>query len=149
MPSRIPAAWKVNVSLPNGCLPAYLDRIGWPGSKPRLDDVCGGYEEFVRSVKIDVGISEGVSASLGYELTPFNSSPFGMIAAGLRLAREGVADTAKGKAFSTWTGQYRGKEGVTGMPIKLDRVSGLKISLGEAGPVSKGYLGFYPVFSLK
>jgi hypothetical protein len=150
MPSRSPAAVKVNVRMPKKALLGFLRRIRWPGDPSDLERIWRAFDPFQTCAKIDLEIGDGFAPRLGLELHPYNAPKTGRTAALQRLERTGIAQGGKARALAAWTGSVTRVFPGHRWPTRMVKEFGLKLVLGEGHSVrAKGYLGFYPVFTLR
>ncbi|HKP94996.1 MAG TPA: hypothetical protein VJ385_04490 [Fibrobacteria bacterium] len=150
MPSRSPAALKLNICMPKKALFGFLRRIRWPGSPAELEKLWEAFHPFMSCAKIDLEISAGVSPRLGLELHPYNTPRTARKAALLRLARSGSAQPRKARALAAWCGNVTRMFPGHRWPTHMVKEFGLKLVFAETRPLqAKGYLGYYPIFSLR
>jgi hypothetical protein len=138
MPSRKPPVTKLNVLLPKSSLLGYLEEIGWSGSYSSLKAIWRSIAPSLRSAKIDLTLTPGVSPKLGLEVHPFNTSVEGRREVLRWLEHEGLAGSQQSAELSRWHGARQTVLAGKPTPIELD--FGMKIVLDAESKIdAKGY----------
>lgn len=146
MLSRPTEVVKVNARVPAAKAETFARRAGWGGARDTLRSVIETFGHGVETIQLDFAMSDLMSPKLGVgffdnEVTP--ASPGALDG----LVRHGLCTPAKREALLAWSGASRERFAGHASSTAIRRDAFIKIR-ADPDLEAKGYLGFYPSFSV-
>lgn len=135
-------------SMRRGEVPAYLERIGWPGDAAEVREMLSTLSLYSNTLTFDLDVGEEVAPVLG--LGHHEPRPGAATARVLdRLCAAGACTPEKAAALLGWPGREEVVVPGHAWPSVAERVFEMKIVWQPGQPLSaKGYLGLGAHFSL-
>ncbi|WP_257459965.1 hypothetical protein [Archangium lipolyticum] len=142
---------RLAICAPRTELGAYLERLGWPGPRARIEEIAERWLSPVHSVDLSLDIGEDIGPTVGFG-TALPNAPHGTWAQALlqRLVEAGLCAPARRDAVLAWPGSERAVLDGHQWPSKLCRTMGVKLVCQPEGPLTaKAYPYFECRFSLR
>jgi hypothetical protein len=142
---------RLAICVPRMELGAYLERLGWPGPRARIEELAEHWLAPVHSVDLSLDVGEDLGPTVGFGLA-LPDAPRGTWAGGVlqRLVDAGLCTPAKRDAVLAWPGTERAVLEGHQWPSKLCRTIGVKLVCRPGEPLeAKTYPYFECRFSLR
>jgi hypothetical protein len=146
MLGRVPPHCKVNLSLPNDEIVAYLSRLAWPGSRTELEESIRPFIGFAETAKCQLSVRHevGPEFELEFHFEVIDCASGRLRAFLARLHQIGLCSTTIADALFAWPGEQMDNV----LVLRVGRWLDVKLVYGPCGSLAaKTYLGFMPFCS--
>ena len=140
-------AVRMIIGMPREEVGAYLERIGWPGSRAQVEELTKTWLSYLHFAEVNLDVGESVGPTIGLAL-PFPEKPHEPWAKEFlqRMVDAGLCTPEKREAILQWPGRERVPLTGHRWPSNLCRTIGAKLVVRPDAPVS---VKVYPYFECR